>query len=97
MTLFHCLSRTKGSVQVRGTKASFYDQQLLAPRPTPKLEDHHLLAVRHCLVNVFAVTLHPQPEDAPYRGDRQGATFYWRKVLLQAYYLYIYMSGAGFW
>jgi hypothetical protein len=50
---------------------------LLAPRPTPKLEDHPLPAVRDCLFNVFAATLHtwrpflhPQPEDAPCRGDR---------------------------
>ena len=28
------------------------------PRPTPKLEDHPLSAVRHCLFNLFAATLH---------------------------------------
>jgi len=56
----------------------FYGEQLLAPRPTPKLEDHHLSAVRHCLFNIFVSILpylrpffHPQPEDAPYRGDRE--------------------------
>jgi hypothetical protein len=27
----------------------FYVEELLAPRPTPKLEDHPLLAVRNCL------------------------------------------------
>jgi hypothetical protein len=55
----------------------FYGEELLAPRPTPKLEDHPLSAVRDCLFNVFAATphnwrsfLHPQPEDAPCRGDR---------------------------
>jgi hypothetical protein len=55
----------------------FYGEELLAPRPTPKLEDHHLSAVHVCLFNVFAATLHirrpflqPQPEDAPCRGDR---------------------------
>jgi hypothetical protein len=54
-----------------------YGEELLAPRPTPKLEDHPLSAVRDCLFNVFAATLHiwrpflhPQPEDAPCRGDR---------------------------
>jgi hypothetical protein len=31
---------------------------LLAPRPTPKLEDHPLSAVRDCLFNIFAATLH---------------------------------------
>jgi len=31
---------------------------LLAPRPTPKLEDHPSSAVRDCLFNLFAATLH---------------------------------------
>jgi hypothetical protein len=31
---------------------------LLAPRPTPKLEGHPLSAVRDCLFNTFASTLH---------------------------------------
>jgi hypothetical protein len=55
----------------------FYGKELLAPRPNPKLEDHPLSAVRDCLFNVFATTLHnwrpflhPLPEDAPSRGDR---------------------------
>jgi hypothetical protein len=55
----------------------FYGEELLAPRPTPKLEGHPLSAVRDCLFNVFAATLHihrpflhPQPEDAPCRRDR---------------------------
>jgi hypothetical protein len=55
----------------------FYGEELLAPRPNPKLEDHPLLAVCDYLFNVFAATLHicrpllhPQPEDAPCRGDR---------------------------
>jgi len=33
-------------------------EQLLAPRPTPKLEEHSLSAVRDCLLNIFAATLH---------------------------------------
>jgi hypothetical protein len=55
----------------------FYGEELLALRPTPKLEGHPLSAVRDCLFNVFAATfhiwrpfLHPQPEDVPCRGDR---------------------------
>jgi len=36
----------------------FYGEELLEPRPTPKLEDHHLVAGRDCLFNVFAATLH---------------------------------------
>jgi hypothetical protein len=55
----------------------FYGEELLAPRPTPELEDHPLSADRDYLFNVYAATLHnwrpflhPQPEDAPCRGDR---------------------------
>jgi hypothetical protein len=36
----------------------FYGEELLAPRPTPKLEDHPLSAVGDCLFNLFAATLH---------------------------------------
>jgi hypothetical protein len=38
-------------------KIIFYGE-LLAPRPTPKLEDHPLSAVSDCLFNIFAATLH---------------------------------------
>ena len=36
----------------------FQGEELLAPRPTPNLEDHPLSAVRDCLFNLFATTLH---------------------------------------
>ena len=36
----------------------FHGEELLAPRQTPKLEDHPLSAVRDCLFNLFAATLH---------------------------------------
>jgi hypothetical protein len=49
----------------------FYGEELLAPRPTPKLEDHPFSVVRDCLFNVFVAILHirrpflhPQPENA---------------------------------
>jgi hypothetical protein len=54
----------------------FYGEELLAPCPTSKLEGQPLSAVRDCLFNVFAATLHirrplhPQSEDMPCRGDR---------------------------
>jgi hypothetical protein len=35
----------------------FYGEELLAPHPTPKLEDHIVSAVRDCLFNIFAATL----------------------------------------
>jgi len=34
-----------------------YGMELLPPRPTPKLENHPLSAVRNCLFNIFAATL----------------------------------------
>jgi hypothetical protein len=36
----------------------FYSEELLAPHPTPKLEDNPLLAVHDCLFNLFTATLH---------------------------------------
>jgi len=36
----------------------FHGEALLAPRPTHKMEDHPLSAVRYCLFNLFAATLH---------------------------------------
>ena len=36
----------------------FYGVDLSAPRPTPKLDDHPLQAVRDCLFNIFVATLH---------------------------------------
>jgi len=39
-------------------KARYYGDELSAPRPTPKLEDHPLSAVGNCLFVIFAATLH---------------------------------------
>jgi hypothetical protein len=36
----------------------FYSEELLASHPTTKLEDHPLSAVRDCLFNISAATLH---------------------------------------
>ena len=36
----------------------FEGEEFLAPRPTPKLKYHTLSAVRDCLFNTFAATLH---------------------------------------
>jgi hypothetical protein len=35
-----------------------YGEELLAQNPTPKLTDHTLSAVRDCLFNIVAATLH---------------------------------------
>ena len=69
----------RGFLQYFVTWLIFYREELLAPRPTTKLEDHHLSSVPDCLFSIFAATLHiwrpfllhPQPEDAPNRGDRE--------------------------
>jgi hypothetical protein len=59
--LFRSLGHTKGTVQVWVVcvweRASFYGEELLAPRPTPKLEDHCLSAVHDCLFSIFAATV----------------------------------------
>jgi hypothetical protein len=55
-----CSGRTKVSVQIRGSFPNpmrFLGEDLLAPRPTPKLEEHPLSAVSE-LFNIFAATLH---------------------------------------
>jgi hypothetical protein len=72
------------------TWLSFYGEELSAPRPTPKQEDNPLSAVRDYLFNIFAATLHiwkpflhPQPEDAPCRGDRDPL------IRVTRYYLHI--------
>jgi len=36
----------------------FYGEELLAPRPKPKLEDHPMSAVRDCLFSIFTAILH---------------------------------------
>jgi len=56
---------------------SFYSEELLAPCPTVKLENHPLSTACDCLFNMFAAIfhiwrpfLHSQPEDMPCCGDR---------------------------
>jgi hypothetical protein len=36
----------------------FYSEKLLPPRPTPKLGDHSVSAVRDCRFDIFAATVH---------------------------------------
>jgi hypothetical protein len=67
---------------------NFYGEGFLARRPTHKLEDHPLSAVRDCLFSIFAATLHNwrtslqlQPEGAPCHGDK-GPTQLLHRILL---------------
>jgi hypothetical protein len=48
----------KNNSGVKGLTELFYWEGLLAPRPTPKLEEHPLSAFHDCLFNIFAATLH---------------------------------------
>jgi hypothetical protein len=55
----------------------------LTPLRIAKLENHPLSFVCGCLFNIFAATLHswrpilhPQPEDAPWRGDTEPPDMY---------------------
>jgi hypothetical protein len=52
------LPHSKVSVWTFRNKIRVYREELLAPRPTSKLEDHPLSAARDCLLNIFAATLH---------------------------------------
>ena len=47
---------TSPNPQVGGN--TFYSEELLAPLPIPKLEEHPSSAVRDCLFNIFAATHH---------------------------------------
>ena len=64
-------------------KIRIYGEELLAPRPNPKQDEHPLSAVRDCLFNIFESYppswrpfLHPKPQDAPCRGDRDPLITY---------------------
>jgi len=55
---------------------SFLRREFLNKSPKTKLEEHPISVVYYCLFSLFAATLHiwrpfthPQPEDAPCRGD----------------------------
>jgi len=55
----------------------FHGEALLAPRPTPKLEDHPLVGCPRLLIQFIRSYppyrrpfLHSQPKDAPCCGDR---------------------------
>jgi hypothetical protein len=57
-------------------KLNFYDE-LLGPHPTPKLEDHPLLAVCDCLFNIFAATLHTWRASPP--STTLGCAMPWKQ------------------
>jgi len=54
MLSFKFQSRSEARVCMLRDYESFYGEELSAPRPTPKLEDHPVYAVRDCLFKIFA-------------------------------------------
>jgi hypothetical protein len=76
------------SVTLRN-KLLFFGEELLAPRPTLKLEDHPLSASRDCLFNVFAATVHiwrPTPPSATWGRAMlwwKGTHLTWVFIILQ--------------
>jgi hypothetical protein len=76
------------------TRLFFYGEELLAPRPSTKLEDHLLSAVFDCLFNIFAATLHiwrPSPLSATWgramprwQVTHLTWTLWWKKNLASA-------------
>jgi hypothetical protein len=53
--VYECISEASTDLS---QQSFFYGEELWAPRPTPKLEDHPLSALRDCLFSIFAATLH---------------------------------------
>ena len=74
----------------------FHGEALLAPRPTPKLEDHLLSDARDCLFNLFAATLHIRGRSS-IRNLRTrhavvtGTHLSHGATLLEDIYMYIYI------
>jgi len=77
-------------------KICFYGEEFLPPRLTPKLEDYSLSAVRDCLFNIFAATLHI--------GGRSSIATWGRAMLCHHhhhhhhyyyYYYYYYFFSPG--
>ena len=78
-----CLGCTEGLVRIQGscirfvTWLSFYGEELLASRPTPKLEDHLVSAVRECLFNIFS-NYPPYLEAVPPSATWGRAVSWWQ-------------------
>ena len=81
-------------------KDSFYGEKFLAPRPTPKQEDHLLSAVHYCIFNIFAATLHVggrssirnlRTRHAMLTGTHLCLVYHY--LYIKCIFLYIYMLG----
>jgi hypothetical protein len=52
----------------------YYGEEFSAPRPNTKLEDHPLSALRDCLFDISAATLHTEGGSSFCCGDRNLAS-----------------------
>ena len=89
MSLFHCLGRSKGSVQVRGSCIPFVTRPVLrwgvvstssnrqAGRPPVVGCPRLLIQYIRCYHPYRRPFLHPQPEDVPCCGDRDPLIISW--------------------
>jgi hypothetical protein len=53
-----CQSRYQAYVWTFSNMIHFYGEELLAPRPNPKVKNHPFSVVRDCFFHLFAATLH---------------------------------------
>jgi hypothetical protein len=70
-------------------KARCYGEELSAPRPTSKLDDHPLLVVRDCLFSIFTVTIEDRSSTPNLRTRNAVVT---RKYLLFVKNVYFMIS-----
>ena len=82
MSLFRCLGRTKVLVQVRGKCSWFATKTVFTVRSCQHLAQHPIWRTIPCWLSAIAYSIysqlpsywrsfhHPQPEDAPCRGDK---------------------------
>jgi hypothetical protein len=83
---------------------SFYGEELLAPRPKPKVEDYPLFGCPQLLIHYihsyaahWRPFLHPQPEDAQYCGDRDSLIMKTHYILTKIVQCYCSVTSNKIW
>jgi hypothetical protein len=79
-SIFCCLGRSKESVQIQGpytirNTPDFHGEELLAPCPKGKLEDHRLSAVNDCLFKIFPAIIHIWKPSPPSKTLEHAMSF----------------------
>jgi len=89
-SLFHSFGCNKGSVQAQGNFKRFITrpgEELLAPCPTPKLEDHPLSVFHNC-VSIYSQlpsileAIHPQPQNAQFYCNKGTLIIGYRNTMV---------------